>query len=330
MPGSDLDRRLASLDRAQLVALIHRLLSRFPDLEDLVQLPLPGETQPADARQIRVQVTRILLTMGDDWQASIRAQRDLLPLLAVGRQYLQRGARSDARTVFATIASTILEHYEQLRDEESELAGIVNDCVEGLGACLAESERGSEREALLGDVFAVYRWDALESGGYGMDTAPHDILLAQTTQEERRLLARWTRDALGRVTGEYALPRRRNGGRFVLDLVGSELGDAERESFYTEARLDRSLMSLLLSQERTREALELLGRCTSRDLAWMAEKLMGAGMRAEALELASHHPAVLEMGNHVLDQWMEKPELLTRGGRDPHRSTVSEDRPSRH
>ena len=119
MSGSDLDRRLASLDRDQLVALVHRLLSRHPDLEDLVQLPLPGETMRADARHIRSQVTRILLAMGDDWQASIRARRDLWPLLAVGRQYLQRRTLGDACTLFATIATTILEHYEQLRDEAS-------------------------------------------------------------------------------------------------------------------------------------------------------------------------------------------------------------------
>ncbi len=306
MSGSDLDRRLASLDRGQLVALVHRLLSRHPDLEDLVLLPLPGETLRADAHHIRSQVTRILLAMGDDWQASIRARRDLWPLLAVGRQYLQRSALGDARTLFATIATTILEHYEQIHDEESELAGIVNDCVDGLGVCLEGAETESEREVVLGEIFSIYRWDALESGGYGMDAAARDILLAKVTQEERRLLARWTHDALGRITGESAQWRRQNGGRFVLELLGSELGEAERERLYTDARLDRSLMSLLLSQERMSEALELLSGCASGDLAWMAEQLMEVGKPTEALEVVSHHPAVLEQGNHVLDRWMEE------------------------
>src|SRR5690606_9452665 len=132
---------------------VRRLLARDPDIEDLVHLPLPGEVQRADRRHLAAQVTHILRTMGDDWRASTRAERQLWPLVEIGGQYLEQGAMADARTAFATIASTILEHYEQIRDEESEVAGIVDQCVEGLGRCLAATGDDATREALLREVF---------------------------------------------------------------------------------------------------------------------------------------------------------------------------------
>jgi len=38
-----LSSRLPSLTRDQLIALVERLVARHPDLEALVDLPLPGE-----------------------------------------------------------------------------------------------------------------------------------------------------------------------------------------------------------------------------------------------------------------------------------------------
>jgi len=102
-----------------------RLLERAPDLDDLIFLPVTGEQQLVDAHHIRVQVAGILMNRGDDWRASVHAEWELWPIVAIGTQCLDRGALADVRTVFNAIITTTLTCYEQVRDEESEIAGIV-------------------------------------------------------------------------------------------------------------------------------------------------------------------------------------------------------------
>ncbi len=301
-----LDPRLAALDRDQLEALVRRLVSREPDLEDLVHLPLPGERQRADGRHMAAQVSRILLTMGDDWRASSRAERELWPLVEIGTQYLDQGAPDDARTVFVAISITILRHYEQIRDEESEVAGIVGQCVEGLGRCLAVATSAAEREALLRDVFAVYRWDALDHGGYGMDDAPRRVLLGEATPEERSTIATWVREAMPRGSANHGRWRRQHGGRFVLELVGRELDDAGREALFAEADLDGARLDLLLAQGRELEAVRMVRDAASDSLVGLADKLVAAGLLDAARSAVRDHLSVLEPDNHRVRDWLVK------------------------
>ena len=172
MTGHPLDTRLAQLDRGQLVALVKRLVSRRPDLQELVLLPLPGERRPVAARHVAVAVARILDAMGDDWQASSRAEEELWPLLTIGDQRLEGGALADAQTVFVAVIQAVLPRYGQLYDHESEIAGIVDECVKGLGACLDRSPEPGQRYLLLRGIFAVYRWDALGQGAMGWIRLP--------------------------------------------------------------------------------------------------------------------------------------------------------------
>lgn len=305
-----LDLRLAALDRDQLEALVRRLLAREPDIEDLVHLPLPGEVQRVDKGPVAAQVTHILRTMGDDWQASTRAQCMLWPVVEVGEQYLERGLLVDARTVFTTIATTILRHYEQIRDEESEVAGIVGQCVEGLGRCLAVTTDPVTREGLLGDVFAVYRWDVIDHGGYGMDDAPRTVLLAGTTPAERARVATWVRSAMPQATADrYGRWRRQRAGQLVLDLLEPDLDARDRERIYAEADLDRPRLDLLLEQGRHEEAVELLRATSADELTALADRLIAAGLGDAARSAVRDHRAVLEPANHRVRDWLERQQV---------------------
>jgi hypothetical protein len=63
----------------------------------------------------------------------------------------------------------------------------VQECVEGLGACL-ESEREDEalREQMLEAIFAVYRFD-VENGGFGLTRDIPPEFLQGTTPKEKHL-----------------------------------------------------------------------------------------------------------------------------------------------
>jgi len=300
-----LDTRLQALDRSQLAEVIHRLLASAPDLDDLVFLPVTGERKTVDAQHIHIQVTGILLNMGDDWRASTRAEQELWPLVAIGTQYLERGALTDARTVFNAIITTTLTYYERLRDEESEIAGIVADCVDGLAKCLDQLTEASDREPLLRDIFSVYRWDTLDHGSYGMDTAPSKVLLERTQVDERSQIAVWVRDALPEGLHKFKRWQRQAGGRFILDLLDSStLSEQELEQLYTQADLVKPHLDLLLKQGRQDEAIRLVQRASGDALVSLAETLITAGLTEPAIAAVRNHSSLLHKHRHHTRDWL--------------------------
>ncbi|MDP2306776.1 MAG: hypothetical protein Q8P18_12195 [Pseudomonadota bacterium] len=305
MTTHDLTTRLATLTRDQLAALVERLVARHPDLEDLAHLPLPGEIKRADGAGVRAHVTGILRTMGDDWRASTRAQYELDPIIAMGHDYRAQGLLEDAGTVYRAVIDGVLPIYERIRDEESEIGNIVGECVEGLGECVAAAKERGMRERFLADVFYVYHWDTLGHGGYGMDGPAEKVLLTRTTDTEKDLAAKWLHDALSPERREGNSYGRRNAGALILRLVGDRLDATSREATYAEAGMGKEHVDLLLAAGRHAEAIELL-RGAGGELITVADRLVAAGLGAEATEVVDQHPAVLELNAHALRDWLVK------------------------
>ena len=305
-----LDVRLAALDRDQLEEMVRRLVRHDPDLEDLVHLPLPGERVAVDESRVREQVNRIVRGIGWDWRASSRAEGELWPLVVTGRRLVDEGAWADARRVFGATIRAILAHYGEFRDNESEVAGIVSHCVEGLGACLDEpDQRRQDRAKLLDEVLSVWIWDRLEQGGYGMDGPARAVLLERATPPERRAMAARVRRSLPRTDADCGRSRRQAGGRFVLELLGDELASAERERLLAEASLDRELLALLFEQGRRAEAIELVRRTSSEDVVKLAGELVARGMARQGERAVLDHPALLDPDSWPLRRWLADREV---------------------
>lgn len=195
--------------------------------------------------------------------------------------------------------------YERIRDEESEIGNIVGNCVEGLGECITAANDPKLRERLLADVFQVYHWDTLGHGGYGMDGPAEKVLLSRTTDAEKDLVASWLRDALqpeklgGRSYG------RRHAGALILLLAGDRLDPAAREATYAQAGMAKEQVDLLLAAARHAEAIEVL-RGAGGDLLDVADRLVAAGLGAEATDVVDQHPDVLGLRADSLRDWLVK------------------------
>jgi|GEM_PF-1834032 len=309
-----LTARLASLNRDRLVAIIERLVAQQPELEDLVLLPLPGEKGPPDGAAIRAQVERIVLTMGDDWMASTRAEGELWPVIEVGNAYRAEGRIEEARTVYRAMIDGILPHYDQLRDEESEIGHMIEQCVTEIGACLEASSDPGLRERYLRDAFDVFRWDALDSGSYGLERAAEEVLCSKAVGEERGRVAGWVRAALPRTVQDYGAWRRQRGGALILRLIGDALDDDARAALFAEADMAREHIDLLLAAGRKNEAVDVLRHADGSDLEKLADRLVAAGLEAEATAAVDQHPALLESGAWTLRRWR-----VARGGIDEER-----------
>jgi hypothetical protein len=297
--------RLDALDRAQQVALVLRLVDASPDLADLVHLPLPGETQPLDTRPLSSRVTTILRTMGDDWRASYRAQFELDPLVAVAQERLSAGALDDARRAFRAIIDAILACYIQLRDEESEIANIVRDCVSGLGRALDATPLPAERAQVLRDLFDVFAWDRIQHGGYGMSEPVEELLVHHTTADEKGKVLAWLHAA--RPAGDTQRSRwgRRAAGELCLALMGDDPEPDAVATVLQWAGLTRRYIQHLLVADRKDDAVRALARASD-DPCGGADLLVEAGLRDEAVRVLTSHPRLLDEEGRSIPAWLER------------------------
>ena len=118
------------------------MLQRYPDLEYLLQLPLPIKSTDQTAINpaiIRRQVSHAFGGSYNEWSGRdlFEAARDLDELLNLAGQYLEQADRTNAAMIYRVVAEEILRHEDLVTGDESDRLGeLVDDCVEGLGDCL--------------------------------------------------------------------------------------------------------------------------------------------------------------------------------------------------
>lgn len=297
--------RLDALDRAQLIALVLRLVDASPDLADLVHLPLPGETRPLDTGPLSARVTTILRTMGDDWRASYRAQFELDPLVALAQERLDAGALDDARRAFRAIIDAILACYVEVRDEESEIANVVCDCLAGLGRVLDATSVPSQRAAILRDIFDVFAWDRIQHGGYGVSGPVEDLLVHHTSADEKAQVLAWIHAARPVGDPQRSGWGRRAAGELCLALMGDDPEPSAVATVLHWAGLTRRHIEHLLAAGRRDDAvLALVG--ASADLCGGADLLVEAGLRDEAVHALLSHPRLLDDEGRSIPAWLKR------------------------
>lgn len=203
---------LQERSKGELIGLIEQMVSRHPDLEKLVALPLlPSDiTKTVDGRMIRQRVIEVLPGFYyENSHYNLEASDELKLLMRMGQQYMQAAEWANAVTVYESVAGELLDEYEDLYDEDGEVVEIINHCVSQLGGCLSAIERSYStlREQILMTLFDVYYKDA-DIDGFDMGHEVPDIVLAQSTLQEKEMMTKhirvevseggnWARQALG-------------------------------------------------------------------------------------------------------------------------------------
>lgn len=258
-----IDNMLAQLDRDGLVALIHKMLDRAPELEALFELPLPGMNKSAliEVGTVRVQIARALDSCDrHEWRASSVVARELENLLETADEYLESGAWQNAMIIFETMARDVLEEYYSFNDHEGEFHGIVSRCIEGLGKCLngfGKSEKAL-RLQIMRVLFDIWMWD-INFGGIDMGADAPDVILREGTEEEKDQVAAWVRAAMGDEDGDAS-----NG--FILDLQAHKMNDEDYLDYCRKARRPNALIERLLVLGRVEEAITEARRVGERTL----------------------------------------------------------------
>ncbi len=265
----ELEPALKRRSKEDLIALIKLMLRQQPDLELLLETPLPGTSKrdtPVSPKAYRRQAEAIFHRGGHEWGAVSGIADELLALQEIGGGFLKQQDLGSAAAVYEGICSAVIANYSMVDDEEGDLHTVVHACVKGLSKCLkAAKDDPEQRQPILRTLFEVYCFD-IEQGGSGMSDEVPD-LAEVATPEERRLLAGWVREAMPRG-GNWS---REEYGGFLLDLEADTLDDETFLRVCRETGRKRDLVARLLQLGRQEEALEETKPASDYDLTQLAD-----------------------------------------------------------
>ncbi len=270
--NTTLERR----SKEELIALVKQMLLRAPDLESLLEVPLPtGKTSglKVNPETYRRQVAAAFRGYDDAYGVEDAIAQQVHATLEIGDGFLEQGDIASAQAVYGAVANEVLEHYEEYHDENGELGSVVQAAVEGLGRCLEAKPAESElREKFLRTLFEVYRFD-VKFGGVGLSDAVPDLILQHADAAEKKRVVEWVREAMGnRTEDEWSDDwRRETYGGFLLELQADELDDEAYLRLCRETHRSSDLVERLLALKRMDQAIKETARVSDYEMLGLAD-----------------------------------------------------------
>src|SRR5262249_34431536 len=148
-----LDTSLERRTREELIALIKQMLRQEPELESLLETPLPvagARRGPVDTATYRRQAAAVFHRAGNEWNAVYGIANGLHVIAGIGDGFAKQQDWAAAATVYRAVAEEVLEQYDSYHDEDGALGDVIQACVAGLGQCLAgEKDDRETRETIV-------------------------------------------------------------------------------------------------------------------------------------------------------------------------------------
>ena len=282
---------LEAYSKDNLIALVGKMIERYPDLETLVETSAPDFTEkPVSASAIQAQVRGVIgnyeRDYGWDGYGGSHSQNELDDLTHVADRYLESGQLNSAATAYKTIADEVLRDYHELEDEEGGLASVAQNCAEGLIKCLAKADKEEEnlREIILTSLFELYCED-LDLGGYGISDGIPEAIVEYATLEERQEVARWVEGAIPKDDGWSKRFQREYLGQFLLQLQADTLDDETFLRISRETGRLEDLVVRLLELNRLDDAVQEVKSAEDYRLLRLTDLFIEAGHVDTAYEL---------------------------------------------
>lgn len=319
-----LDTRLAGRSQAELIALIKQMLRREPDLEDLLDVPLPASGRhltTADRQALRREA-EAAFEEPEEYEygrgvESMIAER-LANVVDIGDGYRDQGDIAGAVGAYTTVLETVAEHLGEIPNETGEVYEIEEECVERLGACLqalAPATAADQRREILKALFGVL---TAEVEGYAemWSEAIPEVLIENTTPAERADVAIWVRDAIDRQRATTEDWVSHVWGDLLLDLEMETLDDDAFIQISRETGQTARLVDRLLEVGRTPEAIDAVRGAAPHELLGLADRLADAGQGEAAEEIvADRLPAEPEYLQIPMLDWL-RTRATTRGDQE--------------
>jgi hypothetical protein len=315
----DLEASLARRSKEELLALVRQMLRRAPELEILLETPLPGSAKarqgPVSPDIYRRQAQTAFRLAGDDWRASYGVAADLMGIKALGDDFLEQDNVAAAVAVYDGLIAAIIEGYGSIQDEEGAIAEVAGACAERLGHCLDREQDPSRRSAILQAMFALYRFD-IEIGGIGIGDEVPGLVVEHATADEKRLVASWVREALPKGqdkkrewSDNYRL---RVYGGFLLDLEADQLDDEGYLRVCRETGRTLDVVDKLLELGRLAEARAEAEPVRPFELIPFADLFVSHGAGEVAEELIRERSRQAKGQDVSLLEWLKRRAIARR------------------
>ncbi len=305
-----LTERLASRSRAELVALIELFLQRAPELEDLIDLTLPGaDGGPVDPSAYRHLTEQIMTQLDvDAFGAEAHRAGDLLWVVRFADQFLDQGDPVAAASVLQGVVQGILLRYTRVDDDQGLVLDVLTRSVERFGQCLERMpETVDERRFVLAELIALILFD-IELGGYGLC----EVAAEQLLQRSRPIERAWIADEVRALSEQLDDQDRRDmapwTARLLLQLEAEQLDDEQVLQRCRGDGLTYEYVAKLLELGRVEPAVEATRSADLLDLLPLADRFVEAG-QVEAIlpvvEQRARDPKTAgRSSTHALWDWL--------------------------
>ncbi|HEV2109526.1 MAG TPA: SWIM zinc finger family protein [Thermomicrobiales bacterium] len=275
--GPVLKEVLASKSQGELIALIEVMINLFPELEDVLELPLPdmvdGDGAPVQEATTRRQVAAAMQAAyaKGEWAAAPAIVAALQPLMRAAEARADAGRWSDAITIWRVVAEEIIDQGQLPYDHEGDMDLLLAEAEAGLARAL-ESQAGLPEEQRLSDderaELIQSLLDLWLSDGYhheleiSVDTSA--IIARSATPEELARVETWLRSQIANEPeGEQFIADWNN--RIIVHFLAAlkeaaGATDDEILAEYEGAGLWMEVVEMLIDLDRYDEAVALARR----------------------------------------------------------------------
>ncbi len=303
------ERDLEERSKEELIAIIREMIRRAPELELVLELPLPTAKnlgQPVNADMFRRQAASAFQIPQYRWGIEKEIARELSRTLDLAYDYLSAGNPANAAVIFKVVCDEVLEHFAQFHDESGALRETVAICVDGLGQCLATAPNNEAlRGTIIRALFEAYRLD-VDFGGVGMSDRVPELILENTDPAERKQVTSWVQEALAQLSTQETITyyRHQTFGGFLLQLQVDELDDEHFIRLCREAHRLNDLVERLLQLGRVAEASQVAVEARDYDLLNLADVFVRYGKAETAERLMGERGANTK--DSRIGEWLQK------------------------
>ncbi len=289
---------LASKTQGELIALIGLMLKEEPDLESLLELPVPigGLSEDdLDEAAIRRQILNALRDDKDHWSGyggrgrygygygndsygywddeydpASRIARKLEPVAGLADAHVADEQWRSALVVSACLVEELTPRLENYADENGDLSDLVSRADSNLTACLEAQAAlpadrrltAEERERLIDALFTAWQ-TAIDTEGLVLEEGGPETFARHATPDEQRRISDRMRPMLAMSTGNARQDawRKRAVLWFLSQLKGDAgLSDEDLLAEYRNAELWDEAVDFLTELGRMDEAISLATR----------------------------------------------------------------------
>ena len=192
-------KNLEHREKPELIAIIDHMLIQEPELQWLLMTPLPTASSRKTSVDSEVYRQQILAAMSaGEYQRKPKrgeVQRRLTAIKMIADEFVAQEHYAAALTIYEVLVSEVIAHFNDYQDEYVTFSMILMGCIDGLDSCFAGEEDNPEmRLRVLRTLFAIYRF--YTDSGMDLDEDIADLLVGNTSPEERQVIAGWVQVAL--------------------------------------------------------------------------------------------------------------------------------------